>query len=53
MIQNFVSNNLDHLEGLRRSNRVNEHVPMNPNEMLRVQDAVFILPHACQPSDSK
>lgn len=46
MIQNFVSDNLDHLKGLCRSNRVHEHVAMDPNEMFRVQDGVFILPHA-------
>jgi len=43
MIQDLVSDNLDHLKRLRRSNRVDEHVAMNPNEMLGVQDAVFIL----------
>jgi hypothetical protein len=46
VIQNFVSDNLDHLKGLCRGDRVHEHVAMDPNEMLRVQDGVFILPHA-------
>lgn len=43
MIKDLVTNNLHHLKALRRRDRVDEHVPMNANEMLRVQYAVFIL----------
>lgn len=43
MIQNFVSDDLNHLEGLRRCYGINEHVAMNPDKMLRVEDTVLIL----------
>ena len=43
MIQDLVSDDLNHLKGLRRCDGIHEHVPMDPNEMLRVEDAVFIL----------
>ena len=43
MIQDFISDDLNHLKGLRRCYGIHEHVPMDPNEMLRVEDTVFIL----------
>ena len=46
MVQDFVPDDLNHLKGLGRGNRVHEHVAMDSNEVLRVQDGIFILPHA-------
>ena len=43
MRKNFVSDNLDHLKGLLRGDRVDEHVSMNPDRMARVENAVFVL----------
>jgi len=43
MVQNLVMDDIDHVEGLLRGNRVDEHVPMNPNKMLRVEHAVLVL----------
>jgi len=43
VIQNLISDNLNHLKRLRGSNRVNQHIPMNANEVLRVQNRIFIL----------
>lgn len=43
MIENFVPKDADHFEGLPRGNRVDQDVAMNANEMLRIQDAVFVL----------
>ena len=43
MIENLVPDNTNHLKCLARCDRVNEHVAMYTNEMLRVQQAIFIL----------
>lgn len=43
MVEDFIADNLHHLERLHRRNRVDEHVAMNTNKVLRIQDAVFIL----------
>lgn len=43
MVQNFVSNDLYHFECWERGHGVHKHVPVDPNEMLRIQDTVFIL----------
>lgn len=43
MIENFISNNANHLETLLASNTVYNHVAVNANEMLAVQNRVFIL----------
>jgi hypothetical protein len=43
MIQNLITNSLHHLKGLPRGNRVHDNIPMDTNEVLRVQDAVLIL----------
>jgi hypothetical protein len=43
VIQDFISDNLHHLKRLRRSYRVDKHVAMNPNEVLRIENTVFIL----------
>lgn len=43
VVQDLVSDDLDHLKGLRRSYRVHKHVPVDPNEVLRVENTVLIL----------
>ena len=43
MVQDLVANDLHHLEALGRGDRVHEHVAMNADKVLRVQDAVLIL----------
>lgn len=43
MIQDFVSDDLNHLKGLRGCYRIHEHIAMDTDEVLRVEDAVFIL----------
>lgn len=42
-IQDLVSDDLHHFEGLGGGDRIHEHVAMNPNGVLGVQDAIFIL----------
>lgn len=43
MVEDFVTQDADHVEGLLGSDRVDEHIAMNADEMLGVKDAVFIL----------
>lgn len=43
MVENLVADDLDHLEGLHGSNRVDENIAVDSNEVLRVQDAVLVL----------
>lgn len=43
VIENLVSNYADHLEGLLGGDRVDQHVAMNADEVLRVEDTVLIL----------
>ena len=44
VVQNLVVHRLDHLKGRSRGNRVHEHIAVDANRMLRVQDRVLILP---------
>lgn len=44
MIQNLIPNNPHHLETLLAADRVHDHVPMDADEVLAVQDAVLVLP---------
>ena len=43
MVEDLVAQDADHVKGLLGSDRVNEHVAMNADEMFGVEDAVFIL----------
>ena len=43
VVQNLVSDDLYHIEGGSRIDRVNDHVAMNANEMFGIEYAVFIL----------
>lgn len=43
MIQNLVANDSHHLETLLAADAVDNHVSVNPNEVLAVEDSVFVL----------
>jgi hypothetical protein len=43
VIQDLVSNDVNHLKRLCRCYGIYEHIAVNPNKMLRIEDAVFIL----------
>lgn len=43
VVQNFVAYDSNHVERLAGGNRVDDNVAMNPDKVLRVQNAVFIL----------
>ena len=43
VVEDFVPKDADHLEGLLGSNGIDEHVAMDADEVLGVQDAVFVL----------
>ena len=52
MIEDLIAQDADHVEGLPRGHGVDQHVAMNANEMLGIQDAVFVLVHVFSPSRS-
>lgn len=43
MIQNLVANDSHHLETLLAADAVDDHVSVNTNEVLAVEDSVFVL----------
>lgn len=43
MIQNLVTDDSHHFEALLAANAVDNHVSMNANEVLAIQNGVFIL----------
>jgi hypothetical protein len=43
VVEDLVSDDLNHLKGLGGCYGIHQHVSMDPNEVLRVEDAVFIL----------
>ena len=43
VVEDLVADNARHLETLLARNRVDNHVPMDANEVLRVKNAVLIL----------
>jgi hypothetical protein len=43
MVEYFISNDADHFEGCFGADRINEHVAMNANEVLRLHNTVFVL----------
>lgn len=43
MVEDLVAQDADHVKGLLGSDRVNEHIAMDADEMFGVEDAVFIL----------
>ena len=43
MVQDFVPDDPNHIEGLPRGHRIDQHVTMDANEMFRVENTVFIL----------
>ncbi len=50
MIQNLVADDLYHLKGGDRGDGVGDHVAMDADKVLRVQDAVFVLAAAVSQS---
>jgi hypothetical protein len=44
VVQNLVPDHLHHLKGLQRRDAVDQHIPVNADKVLRVQDAVLVLP---------
>ncbi len=53
MIQDLVAKDADDLEGLPGSNRIDEHVAMDADEVLGVQDAVFVLERRASQADDR
>lgn len=49
MVKDLIPQDADHLKGLPGGDGVDEHVAMNANKVLGVQDAVFVL----EPSSSQ
>lgn len=43
MVEDLVADDAGHLEALLAGDRVDDHVAMDADEVLRVQDAIFIL----------
>jgi hypothetical protein len=43
VVQDLIANNARHLEALLGSNRIDDHVAMNADEVLGIEDTVFIL----------
>ena len=43
MVEDLVADNARHLEALLACNRVDDHVAMDADEVLRIEDAVLIL----------
>lgn len=43
VIENLIANDTRHLKALLASDRVHNHVSMNADKVLRVEDTVFIL----------
>lgn len=43
MVQDLVTDYLDHFKGCQGRHGVNEHIPVNADEVFGVQDAVLIL----------
>ena len=43
MIENFIADDTDHVERLPGSHRVDQHVPVDADEVFGVEDAVFVL----------
>lgn len=53
MVQDLISNNAHHLEALLAADRVDDHVAVDANEVLGVEDAVFILAGGVDHLDGK
>ena len=43
MIENFITDDLNHLKGRCGGDRVDENIAVDTNEVLGVQNAIFIL----------
>ena len=45
MVEDFVSDDARHLKALLARDRVYYHIAVNANEVLRIEDTIFILPN--------
>lgn len=43
VVQNLITNDSDHLKALLAADAVDNHVSMNTDEVLAVQDGIFVL----------
>lgn len=43
MVEDLIADHTSHLEALLAGNRVHDEVPMDPDKVLRVKDAVLVL----------
>jgi hypothetical protein len=50
VVQDLITNDARHLEALLRGNRIDDHVAMNADKVLGVENAVFILQSGTQVS---
>ena len=53
MVENFVSNDSDHLKGLPGGNRIHNDIAMNSDEVFRIHDTVVILIGSCTALERK
>ena len=53
MVQDLISDDAHHLEALLAADRVDDHVAVDTNEVLRVENAVFILASGVDHLDGK
>lgn len=53
MVQDLISDDAHHLEALLAADRVDDHVAVDTNEVLGVEDAVFILASGVDHLDGK
>jgi hypothetical protein len=53
MVQDLIPNDRHHIKGLARCHRIYNDVAMNANEVLRVQDTIFILDRVSGIADMK
>ena len=51
MVQDLIADDARHLEALLAGNGVDDHVAMDADEVLRVEDAVLILQNVTSVSD--
>jgi hypothetical protein len=53
VIQNLIPNNPHHLETLLAPHGVHDHIPMNSDKMLAVENAVLVLPRGVDHLDGE
>ena len=53
MVQDLIPNNAHHLEALLAADRIHNHISMNTDKVLRVEDAVLVLAGGVDHLDGK